>query len=39
MVRIVPLERRHAGSEGDGYVYVLPCAYEDLLKVGLSRAP
>ena len=28
-----------AGSEGLSYVYVLPCAYEDLLKLGFSRDP
>jgi hypothetical protein len=26
-------------SRGPGYLYVLPCAYEDLLKLGFSRDP
>lgn len=32
-------ETGSAGSEGLSYVYVLPCAYEDLLKLGFSRDP
>lgn len=33
-----PDTRGHA-SEGRCYLYVLPCAYEDLLKLGFSRNP
>ncbi|SFK79747.1 GIY-YIG nuclease family protein [Lysobacter sp. cf310] len=29
----------HSASEGRCYLYVLPCAYEDLLKLGFSRSP
>lgn len=29
----------HGPSEGLCYLYVLPCAYEDLLKLGFSRSP
>ena len=29
----------HSASEGRCYVYVVPCAYEDLLKLGFSRNP
>lgn len=29
----------HSASEGVCYLYVLPCAYEDLLKLGFSRGP
>lgn len=32
-------ERTRAPSEGACYLYVLPCAYEDLLKLGFSRQP
>lgn len=32
-------EVTHAPSEGACYLYVLPCAYEDLLKLGFSRHP
>lgn len=30
---------RHGPSEGACHLYVLPCAYEDLLKLGFSRDP
>ncbi|KRG71519.1 GIY-YIG nuclease family protein [Pseudoxanthomonas dokdonensis] len=39
MARIVAAGHRRAASEGHCYLYVLPCAYEDLLKVGMSRDP
>ncbi|KRD39037.1 hypothetical protein ASE35_01285 [Lysobacter sp. Root916] len=29
----------HSASAGRCYLYVLPCAYEDLLKLGFSRSP
>lgn len=29
----------HSASVGRCYLYVLPCAYEDLLKLGFSRSP
>lgn len=32
-------ERPAGASEGRCYLYVLPCAYEDLLKIGHSRNP
>lgn len=32
-------EKTHGASEGRCYLYVLPCAYEDLLKLGFSRNP
>ena len=32
-------EQTRASSEGACYLYVLPCAYEDLLKLGFSRHP
>ncbi|ROU06312.1 GIY-YIG nuclease family protein [Lysobacter enzymogenes] len=32
-------ERPAGASEGRCFVYVLPCAYEDLLKIGHSRNP
>jgi len=32
-------ERTRATSEGACHLYVLPCAYEDLLKLGFSRQP
>jgi hypothetical protein len=38
--RIDPRESiRHGPSAGRCYVYVLPCAYEDILKLGFSRDP
>jgi hypothetical protein len=38
--RIDPREPCNRGpSRGRAYVYVLPCAYEDLLKLGFSRDP
>ena len=38
--RIDPREPGNRGpSRGRAYVYVLPCAYEDLLKLGFSRDP
>ena len=38
--RIVPLESTgHSPSRGRCFVYVLPCAYEDILKLGFSRDP
>jgi hypothetical protein len=30
---------RRTASRGRSYLYVLPCAYEDLLKLGFSREP
>ncbi|MGH8079927.1 MAG: GIY-YIG nuclease family protein [Lysobacter sp.] len=32
-------EKTRGASEGRCYLYVLPCAYEDLLKLGFSRNP
>jgi hypothetical protein len=32
-------EQTHGASEGACHLYVLPCAYEDLLKLGFSRQP
>ena len=32
-------ERTRGASEGACHLYVLPCAYEDLLKLGFSRQP
>jgi hypothetical protein len=32
-------EKVHSASQGRCYLYVLPCAYEDLLKLGFSRNP
>ncbi|MEH6421444.1 GIY-YIG nuclease family protein [Pseudomonas sp. CGJS7] len=32
-------EKVHGASEGRCFLYVLPCAYEDLLKLGFSRNP
>ncbi|MGO1068717.1 GIY-YIG nuclease family protein [Lysobacter sp. CA199] len=32
-------EKIHGASEGRCFLYVLPCAYEDLLKLGFSRNP
>ena len=38
--RIDPREPGNRGpSRGRAYLYVLPCAYEDLLKLGFSRDP
>ncbi|WP_159015667.1 hypothetical protein [Cognatiluteimonas profundi] len=38
--RIDPREPGNRGpSRGRCYLYVLPCAYEDLLKLGFSRDP
>ncbi len=38
--RIDPREPGNRGpSRGRSYLYVLPCAYEDILKLGFSRAP
>jgi len=42
-VRDMPIDYRDptgpTASRGRSYVYVLPCAYEDLLKLGFSRDP
>lgn len=38
-MRTSPPETLHTLSEGACYLYVLPCAYEDLLKLGFSRQP
>src|SRR6476661_6408062 len=38
--RIDPREPGNRGpSRGRSYLYVLPCAYEDILKLGFSRDP
>jgi hypothetical protein len=40
MARIDPREPGNRGpSRGLSYLYVLPCAYEDILKLGFSRDP
>ena len=39
LIRTSPPETTRAPSEGACYLYVLPCAYEDLLKLGFSRQP
>lgn len=38
-VRTSEPERTRGFSEGACHLYVLPCAYEDLLKLGFSRQP
>ena len=38
-VRTADPEQTRASSEGACFLYVLPCAYEDLLKLGFSRQP
>jgi hypothetical protein len=37
--RISTREPSHSPSAGRCYLYVFPCAYEDLLKLGISRDP
>lgn len=41
MSRRIDLREPHAGTRSTGlsHVYILPCAYEDLLKLGFSRDP
>ncbi len=38
-VRLPFVPPESTSSRGPGYLYVLPCAYEDLLKLGFSRDP
>lgn len=37
--RIISNETSRSTSTGNCYLYVFPCAYEDLLKLGISRDP
>ncbi|MFC3816126.1 GIY-YIG nuclease family protein [Lysobacter sp. GCM10012299] len=39
LIRTADPDRTRASSEGASYLYVLPCAGEDLLKLGFSRHP